>query len=113
MKLSIQPSVNLVESMRDMGYTLETALADIIDNSVSAEARNIHIYALPSLPLRVAIVDDGLGMDQSDLHRALTLADMPPSANRHNSDLGRFGLGLKTASWSQGRRFTVVSSKKG
>ena len=61
----------LVESMRAVGYSLESALADIIDNSVSAAARNIEIRFSPYNAPYVAVIDDGLGMTEERLEHAL------------------------------------------
>ena len=109
MKRSIAPSTNLVLSLRDMGYTLETALADVIDNSISAGATRVDITSPPTTPLRITITDNGRGMSADEILAALTLADMSPVTVRTSNDLGRYGMGMKTASWSQCKRLTVVS----
>jgi hypothetical protein len=103
----------LVESMRAVGYSLESALADIIDNSVSAAARNIEIRFSPYNDPYVAVVDDGLGMKASELVEAMRHGSRNPNDARTGMDLGRFGLGLKTASLSQARQLTVISLKNG
>ena len=104
----------LIEGMRDFGYSLDTALADIIDNSITAEATSIQIETemFGDSPY-IAVVDDGLGMSESELHDALRPGSRDPRETRHLSDLGRFGLGLKTASFSQCRRVTVVTRTGG
>ena len=104
----------LVESLRDIGYSLQTALADVIDNSVTAGARKIELFAethteSPS----IGILDDGTGMDRSELLEAMRPGSRNPLEDRSATDLGRFGLGLKTASFSQCRRLTVLTSRKG
>lgn len=100
----------LIESMRDIGYSLETALADVIDNSLTAGAKNIRLLAQTSgSEPRLGILDDGKAMDEAMLLSALCLGSANPLDERHITDLGRFGLGLKTASFSQCRRMTVVS----
>lgn len=104
----------LIESMRDLGYSLKTALADIIDNSVTAQARSVRLFADTSnKDCRIAVVDDGKGMDEAELLAAMRPGTRSPLDPRHSSDLGRFGLGLKTASFSQCRRLTVISRKNG
>ncbi len=104
----------LIESMRDLGYSLKTALADVIDNSITAQARSIKLFAdTAGNDCRIAIVDDGKGMDEDELLAAMRPGTRSPLDLRHSSDLGRFGLGLKTASFSQCRRLTVVSRKNG
>jgi hypothetical protein len=100
--------------MRDVGYNLETALADIVDNAISAAARSISVLAdTSSTHPRLAILDDGVGMDASGLLEAMRLGSRSPRDERDHNDLGRFGLGLKTASFSQCRRLSVVSRKNG
>ncbi|WP_461479809.1 ATP-binding protein [Mycobacterium sp. HUMS_1102779] len=100
-----------MESMRAVGYTLQTAVADIVDNSISAKAANVDIYFNSSMPDHLAIIDDGDGMSAADVQNAMRLAGRNPKAPRGETDLGRFGLGLKTASLSQCRTLTVVSSR--
>jgi hypothetical protein len=104
----------LIESMRDVGYSLETALADVIDNSVSAGATTIHIYVdMSGSSVVIGIVDNGNGMTRAELLDAMRLGSRHPGDLRAERDLGRFGLGLKTASFSQCRRLTVVVRKTG
>ncbi len=102
----------LIESMRDIGYTLESALADVIDNSITAGAKTIDIFADTSAAEpAMAILDDGEGMGEDELLDAMRPGSRSPLDERSMNDLGRFGLGLKTASFSQCRRVTVVSRK--
>lgn len=104
----------LIESLRDIGYSFETALADIIDNSITAGSAVIQLFAdLSGGTARVGIVDNGCGMSESELLEAMRPGSRSPLENRSSKDLGRFGLGLKTASFSQCRRLTVVSRKQG
>ena len=106
------PDPHLLNSMRSVGYSLESALSDLIDNSLAAEASRVEIFyrSTGDQPL-VAIVDDGRGMDPAEARKALRLAAVSSSESRSATDLGRFGLGLKTASLSQARVLTVVSKK--
>lgn len=101
----------LSASMRDLGYSLETAIADLIDNSISAGADRIDIICDVSgeLPL-VVILDNGKGMTEEELLAAMRHGTDSPRRHRSPRDLGRFGLGLKTASFSQCRSLTVVST---
>jgi hypothetical protein len=102
--------VALIESMRAVGYSLEAAIADIVDNSLSANARRVSIaYDATKTPY-VAILDDGDGMTSGELTEAMRHG-RNPADQRPVNDLGRFGLGLKTASLSQGRRLTVISKQ--
>jgi hypothetical protein len=104
----------LIEGMRDFGYSLETALADIIDNSITAGASNVEIHAeLSSDDPVIAIQDDGTGMTSAELLDAMVPGSQNPLDVREVGDLGRFGLGMKTASYSQCRRLTVVTRKEG
>jgi len=106
----------LVESLRDFGYTLPTALADLVDNSLTAGAKNIAITidsGLGQTRPHIAVVDDGCGMDKKTLVNAMRMGSLGPLENRAENDLGRFGLGLKTASLSQGRTVSVVTRTPG
>jgi len=101
----------LLESMRAIGYSFESALADIIDNSISADAKTVQIRFLPYGDPYVAVLDDGHGMPPEALVEAMRHGSKDPRLLRASSDLGRFGLGLKTASLSQCRRLTVVTKR--
>lgn len=103
----------LIESMRSLGYSFETAIADLIDNSVSAEAKDIRILLEPSDNPQLIIFDDGHGMDASNLEEALRFGSRSPNDVRSEHDLGRFGLGLKSASLSQCRRLIIASKHDG
>ena len=107
------PEPQLMESMRAVGYTLPTSLADIIDNSISASCTEVWVDFSSSGERYVAISDDGNGMDTTETLRAMRLAGVTPLGERDRNDLGRFGLGLKTASLAQCRVLTVVSKKHG
>ncbi|WP_265306422.1 ATP-binding protein [Verminephrobacter eiseniae] len=104
----------MLESLRGLGYSTGAALADIIDNSISAGAKEIRIdFTWNGSASRITVLDDGRGMDDSELESAMRLGDKNPLDTRDTHDLGRFGMGLKTASFSQCRRLTVVSAKDG
>lgn len=104
----------LIESLRNIGYSLETALADIIDNSITAEAGQISVRFMWSAGTPwIAVCDDGHGMPRDRLHEAMRFGSSSPLAKRSPQDLGRFGLGMKTASLSQCRAVTVVSKSSG
>lgn len=104
----------LVESMRSMGYSFSSAIADIIDNSISAGAKRIDVYSPPKHDYErfLIILDDGCGMDESCLYEAMRYGSSNPNDVRGKNDLGRFGLGLKSASLSQCKKLTVVSKQK-
>ncbi len=103
----------LIKSISEQGYTLETSLSDLIDNSISAEANNIEILTKYSdKETAIFITDNGNGMTQAELSDNLQFPSKDKDFERAVNDLGRFGLGLKTASFSQTRKFTVISRKK-
>lgn len=104
----------MLEALRGLGYSTAAALADIIDNSVSAGASEVHIdFAWAGSTSRIAVLDNGKGMSDAELESAMRLGDKSPLDARAPEDLGRFGMGLKTASFSQCRRLTVATSKTG
>ena len=105
---------SMVESMRDIGYSFPAAIADIVDNCISATARRVSINFLwrDGDPV-LAIADDGMGMAAHTLLEAMRPGTRHPRGQRAATDLGRFGLGLKTASFSQCRRLSVVSRTDG
>lgn len=106
----VTPSARrLVVSLRDIGYDFSGAVADVVDNSVSAGARRVEVlleYDGPNTHLIIA--DDGTGMTDRDLVEAMRFGTRRAYGGE---DLGRYGLGLKTASLSQARRLTVVSRR--
>ena len=105
---------SMIESMRATGYTLPTAVADLIDNSISAHAGNVWLtFNWLGETSWVRVADDGEGMSEETLRDAMRLGSRHPSMERDAHDLGRFGLGLKTASLSQCRRLTVASKTEG
>ena len=101
---------SLLSSLRDIGYNIETAIEDLIDNSITAKARKIEIRMIwnKGEPW-MALLDNGIGLSSSELVNAMTLAGNNPLEERHEDDLGRFGLGLKTASFSQCKQLTVIT----
>jgi hypothetical protein len=104
----------MIEALRGLGYSTATALADVIDNSIAAGASHVDLFfSWKGTESTVCVVDDGRGMDDSELDHAMRLGDKGPLDERSPSDLGRFGLGLKTASFSQCRQLTVASRKNG
>lgn len=102
----------LIESLRDIGYTMSSALADIIDNSLTAEATEIsvRVHSDPD-DAAIGIIDNGNGMSRAELLEAMRPGSRSPTETRNAADLGRFGLGMKTASFSQCRRLSVVTRR--
>jgi len=97
----------LLNSLRDVGYDFVTAVADLVDNSLAAGARRVAVeISFDDGPPRVVVADDGSGMTRARLAEALRLGSV---RDYESDDLGKFGLGLKTASLSQCRRLTVIT----
>src|SRR5688500_8727162 len=97
----------LVESLRAFGYTTSTAIADLIDNSIAAGARNVWVNFYWDGPNSwIRIDDDGSGMNEVELIAAMRPGSKSARDERDPKDLGRFGLGLKSASFSQCRLLT-------
>jgi Histidine kinase-, DNA gyrase B-, and HSP90-like ATPase len=111
---SAEPQASsMIETFRAIGYNIDTAIADIIDNSISADAKNIWIqFDWKGSSSCISIKDDGFGMNSEGIVQAMRPGSRNPLDERSAKDLGRFGLGLKTASFSQCRSLTVVSKKK-
>ena len=107
----IPKASTLMGSLRSMGYSFESAVADVIDNSISAHAQNIRILfpASPMDELALGILDDGDGMKEDTLFEAMRYGCLSAEEERSEEDLGRFGMGMKSASLSQCRCLTVVS----
>ncbi|ROO39943.1 ATPase [Pseudomonas sp. AF76] len=104
----------MLEALRGLGYSTAAALADVIDNCVSAGASTVHVrFDWDGEKSRISILDDGGGMDDAELEAAMTLGAKSPLDVRSPNDLGRFGMGLKTASFSQCRCLTVASRRTG
>lgn len=107
-------ATSMIETFRAIGYSLESAVSDIIDNSISAGAGNIWFdYEWNGPGTTISITDDGVGMGNEGLIQAMRPGSRNPLDVRDVTDLGRFGLGLKTASFSQSRKFTVITKKVG
>jgi hypothetical protein len=106
----ITPSAaRLTESLRDIGYDFPAAVADVVDNSIMAGASRVDIMIeFDGEDSSVMIADDGQGMSANSLIEALRYGSRRAYSSR---DLGRYGLGLKTASLSQCRSVTVVSGR--
>jgi len=114
-KDNIPQADKLMGSMRHMGYSFESAVADVIDNSISAACKNVYLL-FPTdrlASLTMGILDDGYGMSNDALYVAMRYGCTSSEDERADDDLGRFGLGMKSASLSQCRVLTVVSKFNG
>ncbi len=106
------PSANiLLSSLRSVGYTPETAIADIVDNSLSANASAVNIE-IDWCDQRIIISDNGDGMLNQELIKSMSIGSSDPLNERSIHDLGRFGMGMKTASFSLGKKLTVITKNK-
>ena len=104
----------LIESLRAFGYDLPAAVADLIDNSIAAQADRVWVtFSWRGAASTVSIRDNGKGMDATRLLQAMRLGSTSPRVIRRASDMGRFGLGLKTASFSQCRLVAIRSKSAG
>ncbi|MGV9692206.1 ATP-binding protein [Streptomyces sp. NPDC003444] len=104
----------MVASLSSLGYSLPAAVADLVDNSISVEAKNIDVeFTWAGADSWIAVIDDGWGMTAEELITAMTVAARGPTTARNSTDLGRFGVGLKSASFSQARQLTVTTAKNG
>lgn len=108
---TILPSARtLMSSLRDIGYDLPSAVADLVDNSIDAGAENIDVtFGEQGADSWIRIVDDGMGMTPRELDEAMRYGSRRKYSG---SALGHFGLGLKTGSLSQCRRLTVASRRR-
>lgn len=109
--VTVLPSArNLMASLRDIGYDLPSAVADLVDNSIDAGAENIDVsFGGEGATAWVRIADDGMGMTPRELDEAMRYGS---ERTYSASALGHFGLGLKTGSLSQCRRLTVATRRR-
>lgn len=110
-----EPSANiLIQGLRSIGYSFQTAVADIIDNSITADAKEVRIFYDPaSEKPYFSICDNGSGMSEEEFDNALDFGTKKQRDFSDKKDLGRFGLGLKTASLSQCKKLTVITKQAG
>ncbi|MFN8228937.1 MAG: ATP-binding protein [Mycobacterium sp.] len=109
---AVAPSAaRLTDSLRDIGYDFSSAVADLVDNSITAGATEVNVFIeFDGDQSRVLVADNGQGMTVNGLTEAMRFGSRRAYGR---GDLGRYGLGLKTASLSQGRSLTVVTRKEG
>ena len=110
-KIELIPDAHmLLMSLRSVGYKTETAIADIIDNSISAAATEVHIdFIWNGINSKICIWDNGHGMSYDELIASMKIGSSNPLDTRNSNDLGRFGMGMKTAAFSLGKRLFVMT----
>ena len=101
----------IIEGLRDTGYEFNTAMADVIDNSIAAKAANIDVAVAMDFGgnILVSVNDDGYGMDRDGLINAMRYGS---KRRVEQASLGKFGLGLKTASTAFCRRLSAISRRE-
>lgn len=113
-KTIVPPATSLLKGLRAIGYSFSTAVADIIDNSITAQATWVKLYFDPlDKEPYFLIFDNGYGMNSNELENAMLFGSNRENKIDCEEDLGRFGLGLKSASLSQCKKFVVISKKYG
>lgn len=109
----VAPSTNILDVLGNSGYSLETAIADIMDNSITAKAKNIKLFFdSNNNDPKLLIVDDGRGMSLEKLKEASIPANRSQKEKRDEDDLGRYSMGLKSASISFCGKLSMYSKTK-
>jgi hypothetical protein len=110
-----QPSAGpVIHALRSIGYNAKTAIADLLDNSLDAKATEIYVaFDFLSTDGIIRITDNGTGMNDEVLQAAMNIGSKDPRETRNLNELGRFGMGLKTASFSLGKRLSVLTKQNG
>lgn len=110
-----QPSATpVIQALRSIGYNAKTAIADLVDNSIDAKASKISLFFdYHERSGMIRIVDNGIGMNEETLQLAMNIGSKDPREGRGARELGRFGMGLKTASFSLGKRLSVLTKQDG
>lgn len=104
----------VIQALRSIGYNASTAIADLVDNSLDAKASTIKInFTYNDTNGMITINDNGFGMTEDMLQIAMSIGSKDPREHRRANELGRFGMGLKTASFSLGKRLSVLTKKDG
>ena len=112
--ISIPGAKRTINALRDLGYDLNSAVADILDNSISRGlAKNIYIDFNKDKNGKhyICIIDDGTGMNSTILEKAMRIGSKNDGYSK--GDLSKYGMGMKTASMSQASMITVLSKMDG
>ena len=109
--IAIPNAKNSIAALRGYGYSLEASIADLVDNSIAAKAKKIQIefWLTTSNEAVVCVADDGVGLTKERLREATNLFSSDPDVRRQEEDLGKFGQGLKTASFAYAKRLSVYT----
>ena len=109
-RVDITPDKSLVQKLGLVGYRTEQAIAELLDNSIDArifdKQETVEVH-LDFQEKRIAVRDNGHGMDKQDLTNAMTIA----RGTKTNDALGQFGIGMKSACSALGKKFTITTSK--
>ena len=113
-RVELAPDAHLLmASLRSVGYKTETAISDILDNCIAAHATEVHVdFSWNKEDSTIAIYDNGDGMEKCSLIASMKIGSADPSEKRMSDDLGRFGMGMKTAAFSMGKRLRVITKKE-
>jgi Histidine kinase-, DNA gyrase B-, and HSP90-like ATPase len=99
---------SMIESLSALGYTIESAIPDLVNDSIDAGAGTIDLAFHRNDPASyISVADDGKGMTKAELQTAMAMAARGPCTSWSGAELGRFGMGLKTVSFSQTSRLSV------
>lgn len=106
--VDITPDVRLLRVLRNSGFDMQTAMGELLDNSVDAGARDIEVYTfINNLQKKnILVIDNGKGMNESTLHHSLTLAK---ELKVGIDQLGKYGMGMKTAALSITPQFEILT----
>lgn len=101
---------NMITALRQIGYTVEQSVADLIDNSINAEAKHVLVRFIrdDNSIIRMLIADDGNGMNEKKLKEAMKFGS---EQTNDGKSLGKYGMGLKVASLGYAKTLTVLTRK--
>ena len=102
---------NMITALRQIGYTLEQSLADLIDNSINAKASHVLVRLIHDGEriVRVLIADNGSGMNDTKLREAMKFGS---EQKNDGKSLGKYGMGLKVASLGYAQTLTVLTRQQ-
>lgn len=108
-KIDITPHKSLLVKVGQTGYSLQEALAELIDNSIDARLEGEFLEVEIQMSAKsIMVVDNGVGMSEEEATKSIRLG-----FSSKQGQLGEFGMGLKTSSTFMGKRFTIITTKRG